>query len=153
MWTPKCLVFVTPSPNPMSPHKGGVPHWSPGLQSPAPTEVGQQEDQDGSPQVEASKCRVKHLPQGFTRSSVKAELLMRTEAPDPNRFYLLCVTPHGESVPDENSRKSKICELKGKRHTYKHSPPGESCQPEDAVGGRGRGLATWPPGRCLFWLL
>lgn len=107
----------------------------------------------GRPKSEASKCQLKHLPQGFMRSSVKTELLMRTEAPNPNRFYLLCVTPHRESVPDENSTESKICELKGKQHTYKHSPPGESYQPEDAVGGRGRGLSTWPPGRCLFWLL
>ena len=63
---------------------------------------------------------------------------MRTEAPNPNRFYLSRVTLHVQSVPDENSTESKICEPKGKQHTYKHSP-GESCQPEGAAGAGGRG--------------
>lgn len=134
MWTPKCLDFVTPSPNPVSPTKAVFPT---GAQP--PQRWGRQEDQDRASQVEASKCRLKHLPQGFMRGRVKTEPLMRTEAPNPNRFYLPCVTLHVESVPDENSTESKICEPKGKQHTYKHSPPGESCQPQGAAGGGGRG--------------
>ena len=133
VWRPKCLDFITPSPNPVSSHKGGVPHWSPGLQSPAPPEVGQAGESGQGTSRQSLQVPVKHLPQGFMRSSVKTELLMRTEAPNPNRFYLLCVTLHVESVPDENSTESKIYELKGEHHTYKHSPPGESDQPEGAV--------------------